>query len=104
MTKTFEDLFNLDRNNYRIAIKVSENYIELDRFDEAYDWGSKALKISKRNAESLSHMGNLYYKAMNICRGDNFSRSDKAPVKSIPSVSNWKPPILKLELYKTSAD
>ena len=28
--------------------------------------------------KSLSHMGNLYYKAMNACRGDTFSRSDKA--------------------------
>ena len=31
------------------------------------------------------------------------SSSDEALVKSTPSVSNWKPPILKLELYKTSA-
>ena len=75
--KTLENLFDLDRNNYRVAIKISENHIELDEFDSAYEWGSKALKISKKNAESLSHMGNLYYKAMNACRGDNFSRSDK---------------------------
>ncbi|MDG2287971.1 MAG: hypothetical protein P8L43_04345, partial [Candidatus Marinimicrobia bacterium] len=76
--EVLEDLFDLDRNNYRVAIKISENHMELDEFDEAYEWGSKALRISKNNAESLSHMGNLYYKAMNICRGDNFSRSDKA--------------------------
>ena len=31
------------------------------------------------------------------------SSSDEVPVKSTPSVSNWKPAILKLELYKTSA-
>ena len=73
----FEELFELDRNNYRVAILVSENNIQIEEFDAAYNWANKALKISKNNAESLSHMGNLYYKAMQSCRTDNFSRSDK---------------------------
>jgi len=73
----FEDLFELDRDNYRVAILISENNIQIDDFESAYDWANKALKISKNNAETLSHMGNLYYKAMQLCRTDNFSRSDK---------------------------
>jgi|TARA_B110000263_G_scaffold134214_1_gene116558 tetratricopeptide (TPR) repeat protein len=76
--EVLEDLFDLDRNNYRVAMSISDNNIELDNFDAAYEWASKALKVSKNNAESLAHMGNLYYKAMNACRGDTFSRSDKA--------------------------
>ena len=31
-------------------------------------------------------------------------KSEATPVKSTPSVSNWKPPISKLEEYKISAD
>ena len=72
-----EDLFELDRNNYRVAMLISENSMEMDEFEDAYEWAQKAIKISKSNAESLSHMGNLYYRAMQTCRGDNFSRSDK---------------------------
>ena len=35
---------------------------------------------------------------------DISEKSDKTPVSSTPSVSNWNPPILTLELYKISAD
>ena len=72
-----EDLFELDRNNFRVAMLISVNSIEMDDFESAFEWGNKSMKISKNNAESLAHMGNLYYKAMQSCRGDNFSRSDK---------------------------
>ena len=72
-----EDLFNLDKNNFRVALLISTNSIEMDNFDSAFEWGKKSMKISRNNAESLAHMGNLYYKAMQSCRGDNFSRSDK---------------------------
>jgi tetratricopeptide (TPR) repeat protein len=72
-----EDLFDLDRNNFRVAMLISINSIEMDDFESAFDWARKSMKISKNNAESLAHMGNLYYKAMQSCRGDAFSRSDK---------------------------
>ena len=72
-----EDLFELDRNNFRVALLISVNSIEMDDFESAFEWGQKSMKISRNNAESLAHIGNLYYKAMQSCRGDNFSRSDK---------------------------
>ena len=72
-----EELFSLDKNNFRVALLISINSIEIDDFESAYEWGQKSMKISRNNAESLAHMGNLYYKSMQTCRGDNFSRSDK---------------------------
>lgn len=72
-----KDLFDLDRNNFRVAMLISVNSIEIDDFDSAFEWAEKSMKISKNNAESLAHMGNLYYKAMQSCREDAFSRSDK---------------------------
>ena len=75
--EVLEDLFELDRNNFRVAMMVSENGIEMEDFELAFEWAKKAMKISKNNAESLAHLGNLYYKSMQTCRGDNFSRSDK---------------------------
>ena len=72
-----EDLFELDRNNFRVAMQISVNSIEMDNFEDAFEWAKKSMKISKNNAESLAHMGNLYYKAMQSCREDAFSRSDK---------------------------
>ena len=72
-----KELFNLDKNNFRVALLISINSIEIDDFESAYEWGQKSMKISRNNAESLAHMGNLYYKSMQTCRGDNFSRSDK---------------------------
>lgn len=76
-TDILEDLFELDRNNFRVAMLISVNSIEMDDFESAFEWGKKSMKISNNNAESLAHMGNLYYKAMQSCREDAFSRSDK---------------------------
>lgn len=75
--QVLEDLFNLDNSNFRVAIQISSNSMDMDEYQEAYEWSKKALKISGNNAESLSHMGNLFYKAMQNCRGDSFSSSDK---------------------------
>jgi tetratricopeptide (TPR) repeat protein len=72
-----EDLFELDKNNFRVAMQISVNSIEMDNFEDAFEWAKKSMKISKNNAESLAHVGNLYYKAMQSCREDTFSRSDK---------------------------
>ena len=72
-----EDLHELDKNNFRVTLLISVNSIEMDDFESAFEWGQKSMKISRNNAESLAHMGNLYYKSMQSCRGDNFSRSDK---------------------------
>jgi hypothetical protein len=58
-------------------MQISVNSIEMDNFEDAFEWAKKSMKISKNNAESLAHMGNLYYKAMQSCREDAFSRSDK---------------------------
>jgi len=68
-----EDLFKLDKNNFRVAMQISVNSIEMDNFEDAFEWAKKSMKISKNNAESLAHMGNLYYKAMQSCREDDFS-------------------------------
>lgn len=75
--KILKDLFDLDRNNFRVAMMISINSIEIDDFSNAYEWAKKTLTISKNNAESLAHMGNLYYKSMQYCRTSNFSSSDK---------------------------
>ena len=72
-----KDLFELDRNNFRVAMLISVNGIEMEDFELSFEWAMKSMKISRNNAESLAHMGNLYYKAMQSCRGDSFSRSDK---------------------------
>jgi tetratricopeptide (TPR) repeat protein len=72
-----KELFDLDRNNFRVAMLISVNSIEIDDFSSAFEWAEKSMKISKNNAESLAHMGSLYYKAMQSCREDAFSRSDK---------------------------
>ena len=72
-----KDLHELDKNNFRVTLLISVNSIEMDDFESAFEWGQKSMKISRNNAESLAHMGNLYYKSMQSCRGDNFSRSDK---------------------------
>ena len=39
-----EELFNLDKNNFRVALLISTNSIEIDDFESAYEWGQKSMK------------------------------------------------------------
>ena len=38
--EVLKDLFDLDRNNFRVAMMVSENGIEMEDFDLAFQWAN----------------------------------------------------------------
>ena len=63
--QTFERLFKLDPRDFRVAIKISEVYIENQDYNSAFDWADKAVTLSGE-AEAYGAKGNVYYKAVQI--------------------------------------
>lgn len=74
--KAYEQVFKLDPRDFRIAIKISEVYIENQDFPSAFSWADKAVTISD-NGEAYGAKGNVYYKAFQTCRTRDISIDDR---------------------------
>lgn len=75
-SEAYEELFNLDPRDYRVAISISKVNVELENFDIALRWADNAVKASDAG-ESLGQKGNVYYKSFQFCRSSEISTEDK---------------------------
>ena len=74
--KTFEKLFRLDPRDFRVAVKISEVYIEDEEYSSALTWADKAVTLSGEG-EAYGAKGNVYYKAFQACRSNDISTDDR---------------------------
>ena len=74
--RTYERLFKLDPRDFRVAVKISEVYIENQDYSSAFNWADKAVTLSGE-AEAFGAKGNVYYKAFQICRTGDISINDR---------------------------
>ena len=74
--KTYEKLFRLDPRDFRVAVKISEVYIEDEDYSSAFNWADKALTLSGEG-EAHGAKGNVYYKAFQSCRTNDISTDDR---------------------------
>lgn len=73
--ETYERLFKLDSRDFRVAVKISEIYIDNQDFSAAYNWADKATLFNE--GEAYGAMGNVYYKAFQVCRTADISLNDR---------------------------
>ena len=74
--QTYERLFKLDPRDFRIAIKISDVYVEDQDFKSAFNWADKAVTLSDEG-EAYGAKGNVYYKAFQSCRSGEISVDDR---------------------------
>ena len=74
--QTYERLFKLDPRDYRVAIKISDVYVEDQDYKSAYNWADKAVTLSGEG-EAFAAKGNVYYKAFQGCRSGEISVDDR---------------------------
>jgi len=74
--KTYERLFRLDPRDFRVAIKITDAYLEEQDYKTAFDWADKAVTISGEG-EAFGAKGNVYYKAFQSCRSGEISSDDR---------------------------
>lgn len=75
-SRIYERLFKLDPRDFRVAIKLSEVFIENQEFGSAFNWADKAMSLSG-NGEAMGAKGNVYYKAFQNCRSADISLDDR---------------------------
>ena len=74
--KTYEKLFRLDPRDFRVAVKISDVYVEDQDYNAAFDWADKAVILSGEG-EAYGAKGNVYYKAFQACRSGEISTDDR---------------------------
>ena len=74
--QTYERLFKLDPRDFRVAIKISDVYVEDQDFKSAFNWADKAVTLSDEG-EAYGAKGNVYYKAFQSCRSGEISVDDR---------------------------
>jgi len=74
--RTYERLFKLDPRDFRVAIKISDVYVEDQDYNSAFNWADKAVTLSSEG-EAFATKGNVYYKAFQSCRSGEISVDDR---------------------------
>ena len=69
-------LFKLDPRDFRVAIKISDVYVEDQDYKSAFNWADKAVTLSDEG-EAYGAKGNVYYKAFQSCRSGEISVDDR---------------------------
>ena len=75
--RTYERLFKLDPRDVRIAVKISEVYVEDQDYASAFDWADKAVTLSVEEGSAYGAKGNVYYKAFQSCRSGEILIDDR---------------------------
>ncbi|MFQ6616427.1 MAG: tetratricopeptide repeat protein [Fidelibacterota bacterium] len=73
----YEELFDLDRRDFRTALDIVSVNLDLLKFGKALTWAETAIKIAPDNGEPVAQKGLVYYRAFQECRGDYPSSDDK---------------------------
>ena len=79
---TYEELFNLDRRDFRTALEIVKVDIELADFINAMRWADMTIRIAPDNGETYGHKGLVYYRAFQDCR-QNYPTIDDRIVASL---------------------
>jgi len=76
-SKAYEDLFNLDKRDFKTVIEIVKINISLLNFEKALSWSELAINIASENGETYASKGDVYYSAFNECRVNLLSVDDK---------------------------
>ncbi len=71
----YEELFNLDRRDFKTALEIVKVNIALSDYGKALKWAEEAIKTAEDNGETFASKGSVYYAAFQDCR-DNFPTTD----------------------------
>ncbi|MFQ6673333.1 MAG: tetratricopeptide repeat protein [Fidelibacterota bacterium] len=76
-SKAYEQLFELDRRDFRTALDIVKINVDLGNFGKALFWAEEAIKIAPDNGEPYGLKGLVFYRAFQDCRKDYPSPDDK---------------------------
>ena len=77
----YEELFNIDPRDIRVAINISDVYLDNNDFRQAIKWADKASSLDNKNADALGQKGKVYYYGWENFRQNPFTNDDRIVAK-----------------------
>ena len=79
--KAYEELFKIDPRDLRIAISISDVYLENDDYRLALKWADKASNLDDKTGDGLGQKGKVYYYGWDNFRQNPFTNDDRLIAK-----------------------
>ena len=79
--KAYESLFKIDPRDGKVAILLSDVYIDLQEFGKALRWSDKAISLISNNGDGYGQKGKVYYIGWDSFRQNPFSTDDRIVAK-----------------------
>ena len=79
--KAYEELFKIDPRDGRIAILISDVYLENDDYRQALKWADKASSLDNKTGDGLGQKGKVYYYGWDNFRQNPFTNDDRLIAK-----------------------
>lgn len=79
--EAYEELFKIDPRDGRIAIEISDIYLENDDYRQAIKWADKAFSLDNKTGEGLGQKGKVYYYGWDNFRQNPFTNDDRLVAK-----------------------
>ena len=79
--KAYEELFKIDPRDLRVAISISDVYLENDDYRLALKWADKASNLDDKTGDGLGQKGKVYYYGWDNFRQNPFTNDDRLIAK-----------------------
>ncbi len=79
--KAYEELFKIDPRDGRIAINISDAYLENNDYRQALKWADKAVSLDNKSGNGLGQKGKVYYYGWDNFRQNPFTNDDRLIAK-----------------------
>tara|TARA_A100001015_G_scaffold318581_1_gene438888 strand:- start:560 stop:1390 length:831 start_codon:yes stop_codon:yes gene_type:complete len=79
--KAYEELFKIDPRDARVAINISDVYLDNSDYRQAIKWADKATDIDSKSADALGQKGKVYYYGWDNFRQNPFTNDDRLVAK-----------------------
>ena len=79
--KAYEELFKIDPRDFRIALNISDVYLNNNDYRLALKWADKAVSIDAKSGDGLGQKGKVYYYGWDNFRQNPFTNDDRVVAK-----------------------
>lgn len=77
----YESLFKIDPRDGKVAIDISDIYIDLENFGKALRWADKAINLIDNSGKGYGQKGEVYYKGWETLKNNPLSVDDRIVAK-----------------------
>ena len=79
--EAYEALFKIDPRDTRVAIDLSDVYLENDQYGKALRWANKAISLNGNTGDGYSQKGKVFYYGWDNFRQNPFTTDDRIVAK-----------------------